>query len=224
MGDVPSNVAATAATLAIPRSPAEPCEERELLRRAQKGSERAYEELIRRHQNRVFAVASRILRQREDVEDVAQQVFWKAYRSLKKFDMRSAFGTWLYKIAVNECLDFLRRKRSRPLLFESDLSEEQVDHMHSTMATQGVGANPAQRALLADAVERLLSRLSHEDRSILLLKEVEGFSVHEIARMFDLNVNTVKVRLFRSRTRLAEFWRRQNPTGRARQRRNGRGQ
>jgi RNA polymerase sigma-70 factor, ECF subfamily len=224
MTNVPRDVAASAATWAIPRRLAEPSDERELLRLAQKGSVSAYEELVRRHQSRVFAVASRILRQREDVEDVAQQVFWKAYRSLKKFDRRSAFGTWIYKIAVNECLDFLRRKRSRPLLFESDFSEDQVNHMHSALVAEGAGADPAKRALLADAVERLLSHLTDEDRSILLLKEVEGFSVQEIACMFDLNVNTVKVRLFRSRTRLVDFWRRQNRGSRMHPRRNGRGQ
>src|SRR2546429_7486715 len=77
--------------------------DRELVRRAQREDKEAFEELVRRHQHRVFAVAGGILRRREDVEDIAQQVFVKAYFSLKRFDQRAAFSTWLYKITVNEC-------------------------------------------------------------------------------------------------------------------------
>src|SRR5437867_3012835 len=100
--------------------------DRELVRRAQGEDKEAFEELIRRHLHRVFAVAGGILRRREDVEDIAQQVFVKAYFSLKRFDQRAAFSTWLYKITVNECWDLLRKKKVRPLVYESDLSEEQA--------------------------------------------------------------------------------------------------
>src|SRR5467141_5158002 len=99
--------------------------DRELVRRAQGEDKEAFEELIRRHQHRVFAVAGGILRRREDVEDIAQQVFVKAYFSLKRFDQRAAFSTWLYKITVNECWDLLRKRKARPLIYESDFSEEQ---------------------------------------------------------------------------------------------------
>src|SRR5689334_25371446 len=96
-------------------------EDRELVRRAQAQDKEAFEELIRRHQHRVFAVAGGILKRREDVEDIAQQVFVKAYFSLKRFDQRAAFSTWLYKITVNECWDMLRKKKVRPLVYEADL-------------------------------------------------------------------------------------------------------
>src|SRR5713226_5306507 len=101
-------------------------DDRELVRRAQAEDKEAFEELVRRHQHRVFAVAGGILRRREDAEDIAQQVFVKAYFSLKRFDQRAAFSTWLYRITVNECWDLLRKKKVRPLLYESDLSEEQA--------------------------------------------------------------------------------------------------
>src|SRR5499433_1845784 len=101
-------------------------DDRELVRRAQKEDKEAFEELIRRHTNRVFAVASGILHRREDVEDISQQVFVKAYFSLKRFDQRAAFSTWLYKITVNECWDLLRKRKVRPLVYEADLSEEQA--------------------------------------------------------------------------------------------------
>ena len=106
--------------------PVEAADDRELVRRAQREDKEAFEELIRRHQHRVFAVAGGIVRRREDVEDIAQQVFVKAYFSLKRFDQRAAFSTWLYKITVNECWDMLRKKKVRPLVYEADLSEEQA--------------------------------------------------------------------------------------------------
>src|SRR2546421_2550378 len=110
----------------VPGRAPKAADDRELVCRAQGADQEAFEELVRRHQHRVFAVAGGILRRREDVEDIAQQVVVEAYFSLKRFDQRAAFSTWLYKITVNECWDLLRKKKVRPLLYESDLSEEQA--------------------------------------------------------------------------------------------------
>lgn len=188
-------------------------DDRELVRLCQNGTAEAFEELIRRHERRIFAVVGRILRRREDVEDVAQQVFIKAFFSIRKFDMRAAFSTWLYKIAVNECWDYLRKKRVRPLSYESDLSEEQAQKLDSYLAAEKAPSDPSGRAELRELAERLLGQLEEKDRQMLVLKEVEGLSVEELSEIFDLNVNTVKVRLFRARGRLLEtFQRRLNAT------------
>jgi len=192
---------------ARPRSQEQEGDERALVRRAQQGDPAAFEALVRQNQQRVLAVVSGTLRWREDVEDIAQQVFVKAYLSIKRFDMRSAFSTWLYKIAVNECWDYLRKKRVRPLLYEADLSEEQVRQLDAFVNTGRAPADASRRAELGEMVEQLLNQLSDEDRQILLLKEVEGFSVEEISEMLDLNVNTVKVRMFRARARLMRTYR-----------------
>jgi len=120
---------ARAAATAEPVTPAE--KERLLVRRAQNGEVSAYEELVRTHQHRVLAVVGGILRGSEDIEDVAQQALAKAYFSIRRFDLRSAFGTWLYKIAVNECWDYLRKKKVRRLVYEADMSEEQVRKLDS---------------------------------------------------------------------------------------------
>jgi RNA polymerase sigma-70 factor, ECF subfamily len=177
-------------------------DDRELVRRAQGEDKEAFEELVRRHQHRVFAVAGGILRRREDVEDIAQQVFVKAYFSLKRFDQRAAFSTWLYKITVNECWDLLRKKKVRPLVYESDLSEEQARQV----VTAGEKENPepdiSEKLEARENVERLLEGLDERDRLMLILKEVEGFSIQEIAEVLKLNSNTVKVRLFRARRRV----------------------
>ncbi|MFZ0640451.1 MAG: RNA polymerase sigma factor [Candidatus Acidiferrales bacterium] len=175
---------------------------------AQKGVSAAFEQLVLRHQQRVTAVVGGILRRREDIEDVAQQVFLKAYVSIRRFDMRSAFSTWLYKITVNECWDYLRKKKVRPLSYEADLSEEQARHVEQFVSSNIETSNPGERAELREIVERLLSDLTDEDRVMLILKEAQGFAVDEIGRMMGLNVNTVKVRLFRARRRLATNYRR----------------
>ena len=177
-------------------------DDRELVRRAQREDKEAFEELIRRHQNRVFAVAGGILRRREDVEDIAQQVFVKAYFSLKRFDQRAAFSTWLYKITVNECWDLLRKKKVRPLVYESDLSEEQAKQVAGSELAQNPGPDISERLVAREQVERLLEGLDERDRLMLMLKEVEGFSIEEIAEVMELNTNTVKVRLFRARRRI----------------------
>lgn len=189
---------------------ADRAEEREVIRRAQAGDVDAYEQLVRKHQQRVFAIVSGILRQREDVEDIAQQVFIKVYVSLKRFDLRSAFSTWLYKIAVNECFDYLRKKKVRRLTYEADLSEEQVLRLE-TIEREPTGTpreDAARTAETRQLVERLLSELPEEERLMLVLKEVEGLTVEEIGETLGLNVNTVKVRMFRARGKLVEIYRR----------------
>jgi RNA polymerase sigma-70 factor (ECF subfamily) len=176
--------------------------DRELVRSAQRGNKAAFEELIHRHQNRVFAVARGILKRQEDVEDISQQVFVKAYFALKKFDQRSAFTTWLYKITVNECWDLLRKRKVRPLVYESDFSEEQTRHYQATKEQSDEAPDLVDRLDARARVERLLGFLDERDRGMLVLKEVEGFAIDEIAEIFDLNTNTVKVRLFRARQRI----------------------
>jgi RNA polymerase sigma-70 factor (ECF subfamily) len=184
-------------------------DERKLVRQAQKGDKEAFETLVQRHQHRVFAVARGILKRQEDVEDIAQQVFVKAYFSLKRFDQRAAFSTWLYKITVNECWDLLRKRKARPLIYESDFNEEQSRQYTATERQTAKVPDTSDRMAIRERLENLLSQLDTRDRAMLILKEVEGFSVEEIAESMGLNANTVKVRLFRARRRIVEYTRRE---------------
>ena len=183
-------------------------EDRELVRRAQHEDKEAFEILVKRHQGRVFAVAGGILRNKEDVEDIGQQVFLKAYFSLKRFDQRAAFSTWLYKITVNECWDVLRKRKVRPLVYETDLSEEQTQQYQAAENQTDGAPDTSERLALRQEVEGLLDCLEERDRTMLVLKEVQGFSVEEIAEILEINGNTVKVRLFRARQRIVERQRR----------------
>lgn len=209
MADVPKNVAATASALPVPLSRvAKGDEERELVRLAQGGSDSAFETLVRRHQQRVLALVTGILRRREDAEDVVQQVFLKVYISLRRFDQRAAFSTWLYKITVNECWDYLRKRKVRPLVYEADLSEEQVSRLDGAISAEHPVQGPSEQAEVRELLERMLEKLPEQDQQLLVLKEIEGFSVEELAEILDINVNTVKVRLFRARARIMDVYRR----------------
>jgi RNA polymerase sigma-70 factor, ECF subfamily len=214
MANVSKHMAATAPAMAVPLDRAGRQEEdRELVRLSQGGNEAAFEDLVRRHQQRVFALVNGILRRPDDVEDVAQQVFLKAYLGIKRFDQRAAFSTWLYKIAVNECWDYLRKKKVRPLVYEADLSEEQVSRLDGIVSADRPPQGPNDRAEARELLERMLDTLPEQDRQLLLLKEVEGFSVQELAEILKLNVNTVKVRLFRARGRIMDVYRRRLSQG-----------
>ncbi len=193
-------------------SAAADAEQVRLVRRVQAGDSTAYEKLVRIHQHRLLMVIGGILRRNEDVEDVAQQALVKAYISLKQFDLRSSFRTWLYKIAVNECWNYLRRKKARPLLYEADLSEEQVEHLDSMPGHAGgalrIGQDAQTQAEQRDLLDQLFRELDEQDQTILVMKAVWGFSAGEIAEALGLNVVTVRVRMCRARGRLVEIYRR----------------
>jgi RNA polymerase sigma-70 factor (ECF subfamily) len=177
-------------------------DEAALVRRVQAGDELAFREIVERHQAKVFSIIYGILRNHNDAEDIAQQVFAKVYFSIKNFDFRSSVLTWVYKITVNECYDYLRKKKVRKLVYESDFSQEDSQRMEA--AEPAVArALPADTQLAnRDLLLQLLSKVSEDERRLILLKEVEGHSVEELAGMTGMNENTVKVKLFRTRQKL----------------------
>ncbi|HOK45686.1 MAG TPA: sigma-70 family RNA polymerase sigma factor [Bryobacteraceae bacterium] len=177
-------------------------EEAALVKRAQAGDQTAFREIVERYQAKVFSIIYGILRNHNDAEDIAQQVFTKVYFSIRNFDFRSSLLTWIYKITVNECYDYLRKKKVRKLVYESDFSEEDTLRMENSEPARDqrppVDVALAQR----DLALKLLAKLPVEERQLLLLKEVEGHSVEELAEMTGINENTIKVKLFRARQKL----------------------
>jgi len=175
-----------------------------LVRRAQAGDEAAFRDIVERYQSKVFSIIHGIIRQRNDIEDIAQQVFSKVYFSIRNFDFRSSLITWIYKITVNECFDYLRKKKVRKLVYESDLSEDEVRRVENTEPAVDRQVPVDQNLARRDYVVKLLTRVSEEERTLLLLKEVEGRSVEELATMTGMNENTIKVKLFRARQKLVK--------------------
>jgi RNA polymerase sigma-70 factor, ECF subfamily len=177
-------------------------DEAALVRRVQAKDEMAFREIVDRYQAKVFSIIYGILRNRNDAEDIAQQVFAKIYFSIKNFDFRSSLLTWIYKITVNECYDYLRKKRVRKLVYESDFSSDDTLRMENSEPASNQGPPVDHRLAQHDLILKLLAKLSEEDRSLILLKEVEGHSVEELSVMTGMNENTIKVKLFRARQKL----------------------
>src|SRR3954447_13387247 len=175
-----------------------------LVRRAQAGDETAFQEIVERNQSKVFSIIHGIVRQRNDVEDIAQQVFAKVYFSLRNFDFRSSLITWIYKITVNECFDYLRKKKVRKLVYESDMSEDEVRRVENIDPADGRAPGADTALARRDYVVKLMDRVSDEEKQLLLLKEVEGYSVEELSSMLKMNENTIKVKLFRARQKLVK--------------------
>lgn len=178
--------------------------EAQVVRRCQAGDEAAFRQIVEQHRSKVFSIIYGIVRHRNDAEDIAQQVFAKIYFSIKGFDFRSSLSTWIYKISVNECYDYLRKQKVRKLVYESDLGEDDARTMENSEIA--IERSPAadDRAERRDYLMKLLSKVTEEERVLLIQKEVEGHTVQELAEMTGLNENTIKVKLFRARQKLVK--------------------
>ncbi len=177
------------------------------IRSAQRGDGEAFGHLVERYQKRVFAQVFRLVRRRDDVEDLAQEVFVKAFRAIRSYDFRSSFGTWLSRVAVNHCYDYLRRERAQPTVVSvSPADREAAQSTGLVDKLEARDQDPERQAMLRDLVGRLLERAPADDQIVLVLKEMEGLSVEEIGEILELRPGTVKVRLFRARKRMLENW------------------
>lgn len=180
-------------------------EELALVRRVQNGDTDAFEDLVRAHEKTVYNLALRMTRDPQDAEDMAQEAFLKAYRSLPEFRGESKFSVWLYRIVSNVCLDHLRKQSRRPavsLTTEDDEGEEQQwDVPDESQSPERV----LEQKLTREAVQRGLAQLPEEQRQILLLREIRGLSYEEIGAILELEPGTVKSRIFRARKRLCAF-------------------
>ena len=178
--------------------------EAEIIRRCQQGDQAAFQQIVERHQSKVFSIIYGIVRNRNDAEDIAQQVFAKVYLSIKGFDFRSSLITWMYKITVNECYDYLRKQKVRRLVYESDLGEDDARTMENSEIAAEKRPPVDTRLERRDYLMKLLSKVSEEERMLLIQKEVEGRTVEELAGATGLNENTIKVKLFRARQKLVK--------------------
>lgn len=180
-------------------------QEVEWIQRAQSGDREAFGQLVERHTRRVFSLVSHLVRRRDDVEDLAQEIFLKAFVAIKSYNFEASFGTWLGRIAVNHSYDYLRRERSSRVQYFGQMPEESSRKIQERAETMGSRAPDAeQQALLKEWVGALLERAPEADRVILVLKEMEELSVEEIAEVMRLSKAAVKVRLHRARKRMLE--------------------
>jgi RNA polymerase sigma-70 factor (ECF subfamily) len=173
----------------------------ELIQRAQRGDGAAFNEIVQAYRKRILGTIGRLIGHPEDIEDVGQEVFLRLYFSLDQLRTPEMFEPWLYRLTVNAAYDYLRRHRRRSESRMADLSEQQMILADAAAGTKNMEEEQRRRGL-RDMVDSLLSSVSEDDRVLLTLKEVEGLSLKELQKIYDVNENALKVRLFRARQRV----------------------
>jgi RNA polymerase sigma-70 factor (ECF subfamily) len=175
-------------------------DEKDLVRRASQGDEAAFEQLLRAHESRMYAVSLRMCGNREDALDCLQEAMLRIYRAIPNFKGQSSFATWSYRITMNTCLDELRRRKLR--------TSTSLDVLLETgWAPKDEGATPEQHSIASEQrrmLERAIADLPEDMRAAIVLRDVQGFSYDEIAKMLEANVGTIKSRISRGREKLRE--------------------
>lgn len=171
----------------------------ELIQQTLGGSQPAYAELVKRHQRFVFTLALRYTKTREDAEEVAQDTFIKAYRSLSSFQGQSKFTTWLYSIVYTTAMTFLRKKR-----IDTDSLDDEDNFVQVEGSAPAYDVNNAENKSRSFYLEQAIGQLLPDDAAVITMFYKGEQSLEEIALAMGMEANTVKVKLFRARQRLKE--------------------
>lgn len=180
-------------------------EDCELVVRAQEGDQGAFSELVRRYHERVFNTVYALVGDRDDADDVAQEAFLKAYRSLNSFQSKSSFYTWLYRISINTCLDWMKSRNRRGDVSLERGQWQKADDTSRAFRRPEASDGRVHRRELREMLEHSLTALPLEFRVAVVMREIDGLSYEEIGRVMGCSVGTVKSRLFRARTQIRRF-------------------
>ena len=175
----------------------------ELVASAQRGDRRAFEELVERHERKAYHIAFDFARDREEAKDLSQEAFLKAFTNLSRFDGRSSFYTWFYRILVNLCLDYKRRQKRAP----AETFDENAPSQSDPSQQPNKPPSPDQQVLarqISLRVGEVLASLPARQRTAFVLKNNQGLSIKEIAELMETAEGTVKVHLHRAVTALRE--------------------
>lgn len=184
-------------------NPSYPDEDGELVLRCQKGDPHAFEDLVRKYQQTILNLVYHYVGRRNDVEDAAQKIFVKVYFSLPKFDARRPFFPWLYRIAINQCYDELRKARRRRIHTFSDLSLEDVNSLEKLILQN----DPPRRAEegrpdLEELLRRVLDQLPRAQRTAVVLRDIEELPYTKMAQVLKCSEQAARLKVFRARARL----------------------
>ena len=180
--------------------------ERELVSRARAGDTAAFEQLMLDSQDRVYTLCLRMTGNREDALDLAQETFFNAWRGLSSFQGNSSFSTWVYRLASNACIDFLRKRKRRQQGESPHSLDDAEAPLPEPAAPRGSPEEERERRELRRAVERGRQALPGHHRQVLVMRELSGMSYQEIGAVLDLDLGTVKSRIARARLALKNFW------------------
>lgn len=182
--------------------------ESELIQKSKNGDIAAFEELICAYQKKTLNLAYRMLGNRPDAEDATQDIFLRVYRSIGGFNEESSFSTWIYKIATNVCLDALRKRKRQNLNNTVSISQQSADDEEYELPIEDSGPSPyeaAQKKEAMRALERALEKLNEEQKTVIVMRDINGFSYEEIATSLDCTLGTIKSRINRARLALRKL-------------------
>jgi RNA polymerase sigma-70 factor (ECF subfamily) len=175
--------------------------EQALIASARAGNRNAFGELVRRHSSRVYGTSFKMLKNREDAEDNLQNVFCKAFGKIHQFEGNSQFSTWLVRIAINEALMMLRKRKSEELTSTSN-SDLDIDEAEIKADVRDAHADPERQYLTKELTEKALATLPPALKYTFVMQKGEGWTSRELAEALDITAETVKSRIFRARVRL----------------------
>lgn len=193
------------APVALPEAEAR-ADEPELVQRTLKGELASYDELVRRYQERIYATIYHMVGSHEDAGDLTQETFIKAYQALRSFKGDASFYTWVYRIAVNKTLNFLKQRKHKTHLsldnvdFNAEHDPEMVELVSEKTPRRDLGLNELRQKLNA-----ALAKLSEAHRLVVVLHDIQGLPHEEIAKIMDCNIGTVRSRLFYARQQLQAY-------------------
>lgn len=183
-------------------------QEKVLIKKSKKGDAQAFEELILSYQKKVLNLAYRMLGSVADAEDAAQEIFIKVFRSLYSFNEKSAFSTWLYKVATNVCLDILRKRKRQNGGAMISISRYNSQDDEYELPIEDNAPSPYEEAQKKEAMRALncaLDLLSEEQRAVIVMRDINGLSYEEIADVMECSLGTIKSRINRSRLALRKL-------------------
>ena len=177
-----------------------------LVRRAQREDTRAYDVLVRRYQERIYATVYHMTSNHDDANDLAQETFIKAFRALKSFKGDSSFYTWIYRIAVNKTINFLKQRKNRVQISLNDVDfNAENDPDLVALTSERTPRRDLNLSELQEKLNAAMQKLSEHHRMVVTLHDVQGLSHEEIGKIMDCNVGTVRSRLFYARQQLQAY-------------------
>ena len=178
--------------------------ELKLVERSKGGDLTAFEDLVLMYQKRIYNLSFRMMGNEEDACDMTQEAFLKAFKSIRKFNSKSTFGTWVYRIAVNTCIDELRKRKKvklYPIVHNDNL---RGDGSRLIVDTGDLPEERIERRETAEQVQRAINNLAKEHKAVIILRDIQGRTYSDIADILKLNLGTVKSRISRARQSLKE--------------------
>lgn len=179
-------------------------EEQSLARKAANGDREAFEQLVLTYEKKVFNIAYRMCGNYDDASELAQEAFIKVFKSINSFRADSEFGTWIYRITVNVCLDHIRKHKKQAQMIMEDLGEDDYI-LHNTLSREKSPAEYAESRETAREISSALGELKEDQKTMIVLRDIEGFTYNEIANMLEISEGTVKSRINRARLALSNI-------------------